>query len=102
MSGQNINVTKTDPVILNTLPLIFDKKFNAAIFKYEFGVPSDKTEHPMLLIELEYLSYDINNEIIGTLKSTTTFTIKSVHRSFDYLKIFYEMFGLDVSSCTPD
>lgn len=91
MTPEDIKILKSEPIVKNTLPLIFDKKLNDAVFKYDFGKPMTMS-FPEMNLGLEYISYkrngDKDDDRIGSLLVTTSFTITSVHHLYNYFQIF--------------
>ena len=98
MNPDDIKISKTETVIKNSLPLIFDRDNNFAFFKYEFGKPK-VFEFITLNVKLEYIigkgfvekDADIEEKKFGHLLFTTSFTIKSEHHLYNYFELFHEM-----------
>lgn len=98
MNADDIKITKTETVIENSLPLIFDKQENCAFFKFVFGKPK-KYKFISLNLQLEYLigkemvekDTDIEENKIASLSFKTMFTIKSKHHLYNYFELFHEM-----------
>lgn len=95
LRGEYVKITKTEPTEKSTLPLIFDKVNDAAVFKYQFGGPL-KRDSNMLALKLEYITCkvfehlkDFDKHRIGSFNVKTTLTITSQHNSYEIFQIFH-------------
>ena len=88
----------TEPIITNTLPLVFDKINNRATFKYQLGKPNDQS-NPSLSILLEYLFHKANGhperDKIGSLSYRTILSIEPIYDLNTKFNLFH--WGLEKS-----
>jgi hypothetical protein len=91
-----INVSKTEPLIVNTLPTIIEDANNSARFKYFFVNPG-KPQTLQLLLKLEYLVLGVNGNTIGSLITQTTYTIAGNYDHRGSLNILYLCFVNEVN-----
>ena len=86
-----IKITKSEAKVVNTLPK--NSSNRNIIFKYQFSKPL-KSDKIVLYLQLEYILLngkleDIDN-IAGSLKLNTSFTIHSEHNQKDSILLLYE------------
>jgi hypothetical protein len=92
-----INLSKTEPFISNTLPKLFSSVNNAAYFKYDFAACAIPDPNK-LVIRLEYLVLRKDGNVIGSYITQTTYTIRSKNEQHSNFEIFYLCLATEVKN----
>jgi hypothetical protein len=92
-----MNVTKTKPLVINTLPLVFDMENNTVRFKFSLVNPA-MAEVRQLLLKLEYFVLSITEDKLGSLIVQTTYTIPNNMGYQTAIKTFYACLAHEVDS----
>ncbi|MBL7765793.1 MAG: hypothetical protein JNJ58_06865 [Chitinophagaceae bacterium] len=95
--ANEIKITKSNSEVVNTLPI--DSNNRNIIYKYEFSKPI-KSDKIILFLELDYIllsgKVDDFENIVGSLKLNTSFTIHSVHSPKDNLGLLHECISREI------
>ena len=96
MPDEEFDISHSERITTNTLPLIFDLKNNTAIFGYGFDTGFLKSNKPTLFVDYTFKVFNTKNEEIGLLNSKMSYTINSSHSRNKNFQLFHYFAELEV------